>query len=141
MGPPPKPNAVRRNKPQTGHLVPVGEVPEKLTKLHKRSSYSAFTQLWWDTWVNSEQSRYFEPTDWLRLQMLAKLVEKFATESRSAHLVLAEIRQNESLLGATIMDRMRLRMRALDGEEKPETIRAEVIREEDDALYAELGGE
>jgi len=137
VGPPPKPNAVRRNKVDTSHLEVEHYVPDRLKKLAKRSTYSAATLMWWDTWAHSEQARFFSPTDWLRLQMLAPLVEAYFR--RPGHNALAEIRQNESLLGATIVDRMRLRMRI--GEEvEHETIEAEIIREEDDELYRELGG-
>jgi len=136
--PVPKPNAVRRNKHDTSYMEVEHFVPDKLKKLWKRSSYSAATQIWWDTWANSEQAQYFSATDWLRLQMMAPLVEAYFR--RPGHNALAEIRQNESLLGATLVDRLRMRMRIGEEIEEPETIEAEIIREEDDELYRELGG-
>ncbi len=42
----PKQNAVRRNVVDTSHLETEYEVPDKLKKLIKRSSYSAMTQLY-----------------------------------------------------------------------------------------------
>jgi hypothetical protein len=110
-GPPPKENAIRRNVRPTGHLEGQ-DVPDKLKKLRNRSTYSAYTQEWWDIWVDSTQSESFFPTDWMVLQRLAMLVEAFVR--RPGHNAAAEIRQQESLLGATVLDRMRLRMNKKD---------------------------
>jgi hypothetical protein len=51
----------------------------------------------------------FTATDWQRLHMLAPLVEQYFAEPKQA--LLAEIRLNEQLLGATVVDRQRARMR------------------------------
>lgn len=112
VGPVPKENARRRNEVDLSHLEGDEDVPDKLKKLRNRSNYSTFTQLWWDTWVASEQAESFKTTDWLRLQMLAPLVEGYI--KKPGHYSLAEIRQNETLLGATVADRMRLRMKQKD---------------------------
>lgn len=137
-GPPPKPDAIRRNKVDTGHLVQ-HEVDPKLTKLFKRDSYHVGTQRWFDTWASSEQSIYFSNTDWQRLQMLAPLVEELYTNPRKNKAVLmAEIRQNESLLGATIMDRMRMRTAVAKAPAGPPPI--DTSFEDDDELYNELNG-
>ncbi|MEU5878190.1 hypothetical protein [Spirillospora sp. NPDC047279] len=134
----PKENAVRRNIVDTSHLEQDYDVPDKLKKLQKRASYSAATQLWWDTWANSEQAQYFAETDWLRLQMLAPLVESYYR--KPGHFIMAEIRQSESLLGATIADRMRLKVAALkDKNQKP--VEAPPTIEADLQLYAELNNE
>ncbi|MGW4412723.1 phage terminase small subunit [Nonomuraea sp. NPDC004702] len=50
----------------------------------------------------------FKGTDWQPLQMSAPLIEAYYR--RPGHNALAEIRQNESLMGATVTDRMRLWM-------------------------------
>jgi hypothetical protein len=73
------------------------------------SGYSERTRAWYATWAKSEQASEFSPTDWQRLHMLAPLVELYFT-SPSKDL-MAEIRQNESKLGATAEDRLRLRWR------------------------------
>lgn len=138
FGPPPNPNAVRRNVVDTSHLEEDNEVPEKLKKLQKRSSYSAMTQLWWDTWANSDQAPYFASTDWMRLQMLAPLVEQFYR--KPGHFVMAEIRQSESLLGATLTDRMRLKMAALKDAKSKREVEAPPTVEIDMELYQELNG-
>jgi hypothetical protein len=121
----------------TSHLEVENAVPKKLTQLRNRSSYSAATQMWWDTWANSEQAEYFSSTDWARLQMLAPLVEQYY--KKPGHFVMAEIRQSESLLGATLTDRMRLKMVALkDKNTKP--VEAPPTVEIDMDLYRELNG-
>ncbi|MGN9782754.1 hypothetical protein ACTMTF_15080 [Nonomuraea sp. ZG12] len=139
VGPPPKENAVRRNAVDLSHLEGDDDVPDKLKKLFKRDGYSVATHRWWDTWVDSDQSESFKATDWQRLQMLAPLVEAYY--KRPGHNALAEIRQNESLLGATVTDRMRLRMNKKDndqqGSEKPSSLPENVA---DMDLYRQLGG-
>ncbi|MEO3860135.1 hypothetical protein [Acrocarpospora sp. B8E8] len=137
-GPAPKENAVRRNAVDLSHLEGDEDVPDRVKKLFKRDGYSVATQRWWDTWVDSEQSESFRATDWQRLQMLAPLVEAYFR--RPGHNALAEIRQNESLLGATVTDRMRLRMNKAEpkkDEGKPDTLPEKVA---DFELYKSLGG-
>jgi hypothetical protein len=137
-GPPPKENAVRRNLVDLSHLEGDPDIPERMKKLFKRDGYSVATQRWWDTWADSDQSESFKATDWQRLQMLAPLVEAYFR--RPGHNALAEIRQNESLLGATVTDRMRLRMNKAEpkkDEGKPDSLPENVA---DFELYKSLGG-
>jgi hypothetical protein len=126
---------MRRNVVDTSHLEVEYEVDPRLKKLIKRDKYSSMTQLYWDTWANSEQAQWFSPTDWMRLQQMAILMEKYV--KTQSHFVMAELRQNESLLGATIADRMRLKVHALKSNQQqqldaPPTIEADL------ELYAEL---
>ena len=121
----PKENARRRNEVDLSHLDPEGDTPESLKRLWKRSNYGAFTQRWWDIWASSPQAESFEATDWLVLQRLAILVEAFI--NKPGHYTAAEIRQQESLLGATVADRMRLRMGKRDNSGKaPDDLPADV---------------
>lgn len=122
-GPAPSPNARRRNDHPDEHLEPQ-DVPERLKKLRNASDYPAAVQHWWGTWVNSEQSEMFMATDWERLQMLAPLIAGYYR--RPGHNALAEIRQNESLLGATVTDRMRLRMKGKDDGKSPDDLPVDV---------------
>lgn len=69
----------------------------------------ALVGVWWDTWRLSPLTETFLDTDWQRLAMLAPLVASYY--ARPHHLTLAEIRQNESLLGATHADRLRARIK------------------------------
>lgn len=72
---------------------------------------------WYRTWAESEQASQFTGTDWQRLRMIAPLVDLYFT-SPSKDL-MAEIRQNESKLGATAEDRQRLRWK-IQPPEKPD---------------------
>lgn len=64
---------------------------------------------WWDTWRRSPQAKAFVNTDWQRLRMVAPLVAAYweCPETKT----LAEIRANETLLGATHADRLRNRIK------------------------------
>lgn len=69
--------------------------------------FSADTRRWYRAWACSPQATLFGVTEWQRLHMLAHLVDRYyASPSPS---VLAEIRANETKLGATPDDRLRLR--------------------------------
>lgn len=143
-GPAPLPNPIRRNQHDTSHLEEQHDVPPILKQLRGRTNKTIATQRWWEVWATSEQAKYFMPTDWLRLQQIAILVERlFRMEEGSASpngmtLLMAEIRQNEGLFGATILDRMRLKLRATEGEKgkKPPTVQGEMAA--DDDLYEDL---
>jgi hypothetical protein len=65
---------------------------------------------WYDAWCKSPQAEHFLPTDWTRLHQLALIVDLFhRSQSFERPKILGEIRLNESLLGATATDRLRLR--------------------------------
>lgn len=65
------------------------------------------TKVWYLTWRRSPQAERFTDTAWQRLRMLLPLVDTFfRTPSKD---LLAEIRMNESKLGATPEDSQRLR--------------------------------
>lgn len=65
--------------------------------------------VWWETWRRSPLAETFLDTDWQRLAMLAPMVASYYM--RPHYTKLAEIRQNESLLGATHVDRLRARIK------------------------------
>jgi len=74
-----------------------------------KGDYSERTLEWYETWRRSPQARLFEETDWLRLSLLAPVVEAHYRSATTA--TLAEIRLNEASLGATVVDRLRARIR------------------------------
>ncbi len=69
--------------------------------------WSELTRRWWDVWATCPQSVMFTTTDWQRLQTLLPIVERYWLAPSVP--LMAEIRLNESLLGATVVDRMKLR--------------------------------
>lgn len=101
------------DKPEVEIPADSAEAP----KLPGYREYSYKVKRWWDTWVASPQAQAFTATDWQRLLMLAPLVAQYyelvetPRAVRSALLVMTEIRQNESLLGATHLDRLRGRIK------------------------------
>jgi hypothetical protein len=69
----------------------------------------ALIEAWWSTWRRSPLAEAFLETDWSRLAMLIPLVASYYAKPHYAKL--AEIRQNESLLGATHVDRLKARIK------------------------------
>jgi hypothetical protein len=103
-GPLPKPRRgrTRDEKPST-ELQGRAAVPPDMPDgpwLHQTAS-------WWSTWASSEQAEHFTATSWQRLAMLMPLVDAYWREPSKE--LLAEIRLNESKLGATPEDLLRLR--------------------------------
>lgn len=110
-GPPPSERKVRRNADEfEEHAVTVEDDgtlhgPE----LPHSKLYGPRTLSWYETWRRAPQAAAFTVTDWQRLGMLAPIVEAYWMEPTTK--LLAEIRLNESLLGATHVDRMRARIK------------------------------
>ena len=77
--------------------------------LPNADKYLDATRDWYETWAASPQAAVFVGTDWQRLHMLAPLVDQYFRLPDSK--LLAEIRLNESLLGATHVDRLRARIK------------------------------
>lgn len=71
-------------------------------------------QDWYATWASSPQAQAFTVTDWQRLHMLAPLVAAYFKRPDKA--LMSEIRLNESLLGATHVDRLRARIKVESGQ-------------------------
>jgi hypothetical protein len=108
-GPAPKPDATRRrrNAPTHGAERPVvadGEIRGPALV----GEFGPLVREWHETWRRSPQAALFEETDWTRLQMIAPLVDRAFSGSIAA---MTEVRMNESLLGATTVDRLKGRIR------------------------------
>ncbi|MFK0294490.1 hypothetical protein ACIQU6_29035 [Streptomyces sp. NPDC090442] len=141
FGPPPKENKRRRNADTFGvessdssasrDAVPAPSIPTPKRWLKA-------TREWWQTWAESGQAAHFAGTDWQRLLALLPLVDSYnrltvaehATDTRkmrAALEIMKEVRQNESLLGATHVDRLRGRMANTANTVKPADGAAEVL--------------
>jgi hypothetical protein len=112
-GPPPKENRRRRNADTYADVRATVVDDGELVGPALEGDWTPMVRAWWDTWRRSPQAKTFLATDWMRLRMIAPLLEKYLAAPH--HLVLAEIRQNESLLGATHTDRLKARIKV----EKP----------------------
>lgn len=136
-GPPPKQNALRRNKDPYTHELSDG--PSEGRELPKGLGItSAGAKRFWKTWAESPQSQHFLETDWAELEITTKLVDVFYREDPK---LAGEIRQRVTKWGATVEDRARLRMTF----EKPDesTPEAEEIPPENVLamdLYKKLSG-
>lgn len=110
-GPAPKPDdqRARRNKPEL-EWTDLGSSPvAKAPPLPGSSKFSVETRRWYRAWTRAPQASQFTLTDWLTLHMLAPLVDSYYADPTPAKL--GEIRQGHAKLGATIDDRMKLRLR------------------------------
>lgn len=109
-GPLPKDPAQRRRRnadPVATTVLPAAGPDGPTPALPGGHDYDSRTLAWYETWRGSPQAATFLPTDWQRLHMLAQLVQQYWEEPKKE--LLAEIRLNESSLGGTAADRMRLR--------------------------------
>ncbi|MCX4687285.1 hypothetical protein OG401_23785 [Kitasatospora purpeofusca] len=118
FGPPPKINARRTNADTFSEdAAEVAGLPTTAPELPNPKRWLKATRDWWEAWVSSPQSALFVATDWQRLTMLLPLVDGYNREKDPLRAVklMGEIRQNESALGATHLDRLRARIKVSDG--------------------------
>ena len=114
-GPLPKDPSQRRRRNADavpGTVLPAGGPDGPTPELPGGHDYDTRTLSWYETWRCSPQAATFLSTDWQRLHMLAQLVEQYWQEPKKE--LLSEIRLNESALGATAADRIRLRWTVAD---------------------------
>lgn len=105
-GPPPKQNAVRRNKAPYSH--PLAAAPTAGRQLPRALGIQTQgAKRFWKTWSESPQSQHFAETDWAELEITTKLVDAFYLGEVK---LAGEIRQRVTKWGATVEDRARLRM-------------------------------
>src|ERR1044072_8897785 len=103
-GPLPSEQRRRRNADTFGGTRTVRDDGE-LTGPALVGEWSDAARAYWGTWGRSPQGKLFLDTDWMRLRMLVPLLEDYL--HKPTPLKMAEIRQNETLLGATHADRLR----------------------------------
>jgi hypothetical protein len=108
-GPPPQENRRRRNADTFSDIKATVIDDGEIVGPALEGQWSPMVRSWWDTWRRSPQAKTFLDTDWMRLRMVAPLLEKYLASPH--HLTMAEIRQNESLLGATHTDRLKGRIK------------------------------
>lgn len=113
----PKPDGQRRRRNAPTHSDQVVTDDGELRGPALDGPYAAPTLAWYETWRRSPQAQLFEATDWSRLVLLAPIVDAYFRRPSAA--ALSEIRMNEERLGATVVDRMRARIR-VDRDEETE---------------------
>ena len=110
----PKPDGERRRRNAPSHGESVLTPDDQLRGPELAGTYAAETKAWHETWRRSPQAQLFQDTDWSRLALLAPIVEAYFRRPTAA--ALSEIRMNEERLGATVVDRMRARIRIAEPE-------------------------
>lgn len=110
-GPPPSENKRRRNKDTFAEQAVTVEADGDVhgPELPHADRYEPITLDWYETWRRAPQAGAFTVTDWQRLHMLAPIIDAYWAMPTTK--LLSEIRLNESLLGATHVDRMRARIK------------------------------
>ena len=119
-GPAPKdPEKRRRRNTETRTSIDRGaRLPRSQTPaLGNRPGGGAWqpeTKAWWDEWRDSPQATRFVGTDWQLLRRLAPLVDAYWVDVKAGAMsaakeLLAEIRLQESKVGAAADDRARLK--------------------------------
>ncbi|MGC5319302.1 hypothetical protein ACPXB5_11250 [Micromonospora arida] len=108
----PKPDEARRRRTAPQHGETVVTRDEEVRGPELGGAYGEDTREWWEEWRRSPQAALFERTDWSRLKMLARIVDAYFRRPSAA--ALGEIRMSEERLGATVVDRMRARIRIAD---------------------------
>jgi hypothetical protein len=136
-GPPPKdPSKRQRRNPDQ---IPHTEIAADAKLLHPpkppKGEWTPAIRRYWDTWARSAMATQFTDTDWQRLEMLLPLVQKYMTAPDVR--TFAEIVKSESLLGATVADRLRMRVKLRVGTiDRPEPTERPVRRRPDPRLRA-----
>jgi hypothetical protein len=118
-GPPPAEHKRRRNADAYAGLhTTVVDDGELTGPALEGASWSAAARSYWEIWRTSPMAKAFLQTDWARLRMVLLLVEDYLTHPTAQKLTA--IQSNEAALGATVADRLRLRMRVVKPDAVPE---------------------
>lgn len=118
-GPPPNEHKRRRNADTYAGLhTTVVDDGELTGPALEGASWSAAARAYWDIWRRSPMAKAFLDTDWARLRMVLLLVEDYLRAPTAQKLTA--IQRNEASLGATVADRLRLRMRVVRPAEQTE---------------------
>src|SRR5882724_374878 len=109
VGPAPSEKRRRNNKDTYADVQATVTDDGEVRGPELRGTWSAEVKAWYETWRRCPQAATFISTDWQRLSLVALLVEEYF--GGPSHYKLAEIRENETLLGATHVDRLRARIK------------------------------
>lgn len=111
----PKENPARRNKHDSIQIERRVDGEMIGPDLSWTIDWHPKTREWWDAWRRSPQAILFEETDWEELQSSALIHHAIWNNPKSSvaqiSAGLAELRQRVAKFGATIEDRLKLRMK------------------------------
>lgn len=118
-GPPPAEHKRRRNADTYAGLHSTVVDDGELTGPGlEGASWSAAARAYWEIWRHSPMAKAFLDTDWARLRMTLLLIEDYLRNPTAQKLSV--IASQEASLGATVADRLRLRMRIVKPDAAPE---------------------
>ena len=143
---PPKEDPARRNKHTVFNLTRRSDDKLIGPDLPKTKAWHEETKMWWDMWRRSPIAPLLEESDWNALKRTAILHSEFwhgtlpPTQQVS---FAAEIRRVESMYGATVEDRLKLRMKILEPSKDgtPEDSQTDNSTIDYSALLGNLGDE
>jgi hypothetical protein len=111
----PKENPARNNKHQSTVLERRTDDELIGPDLHWSIDWHPITKEWWDEWRRSEIAVILEPSDWKFLQDTALIHHRSYNDTRTSiaqvTAAMAEIRQRVAKFGATLEDRLKLRIK------------------------------
>jgi hypothetical protein len=98
--------------------VQTGDGEDELLPETVKITYLKITREWYEIWARSPMATKFTQVDWMRLRELAPLKDQY--HRRPSKDLASELRLQESLLGATVQDRQRMRLQIGEPEEEAE---------------------
>lgn len=120
----PKEDPARRNKHTVFTLTRRNDGKLIGPELPKSKAWHPETKEWWDMWRRSAIAPLLEESDWNALRRTAVLHSEFWFGTLPPTQMVsfaAEIRRVESMYGATVEDRLKLRMKINDPEGTPDS--------------------
>lgn len=118
----PKENPARRNKHDSISVERREDGDLIGPELSWTIDWHPKTKVWWDAWRASPQAVLFEQTDWEELESTALIHHSIWNNPRASvaqiSAGLAEMRQRVAKFGATMEDRLKLRMKFADASVK-----------------------
>lgn len=96
----------RRNLDGRPETIEVGRSVAKPPSL--RANIHPLAAAWYDSLRESDQSRFYQPSDWMTAQLVAEAIDEFAHARRAS--LLDTILRGSTLLLATEGDRRRMRL-------------------------------
>ena len=118
----PKDSDKRKNKPALNDTVLVRRNDDKLIgpDLPLGKAWCKETRQWWDMWRRHEMAPKMEPSDWMHLLDTALLHNEYWMGVLPAAQMVsyaAEIRRRVAAFGATLEDRLKLRIKFANSDE------------------------
>lgn len=95
--------------PADGYAGDYPPLPRSYLDEGEARKYLKRTREWYETWARSPMAARFTQVDWMRLQDIAPLKDRYYRKQTAS--LAGELRLQESLFGATVMDRQRLHWR------------------------------